>query len=50
MKCEYYGDSILKFQEFVTRLSIEGKEKKYHKGCYELLLDKAIDKVKSNIS
>lgn len=50
MKCEYCGDKILKFQKFRTRIDHEGKEKKYHEGCDEILLDKLISKVKSNLA
>ncbi|MBA7495778.1 hypothetical protein ES702_06367 [subsurface metagenome] len=46
MKCEYCGDPILKFQEKIKRYNPRRGKTEYHKGCYEIILDKFIDKVK----
>ena len=49
MKCEFCKNPILKHQETRIRIDRDGKiVKKYHKGCFELCLDKIVEKVKSN--
>jgi len=48
MKCEFCKDPILKSQETRTRIDRDGKILKYHKGCFELWLDKIVEKVKSD--
>ena len=50
MKCESCRDKIWIWQKRRTRINRDGKKLKYHKGCFELLLDKLIDKVKANIA
>ena len=46
MKCKYCGDPIYKFQSKVTIPDRENNQEKYHKGCYEIMIDRISDRVK----
>ena len=48
MKCESCRDKIWIWQKRRTRINRDGKKKEYHEGCYEILLDEIVAKVKSN--
>ena len=39
MKCEYCNDPIYGFQKVVTSPDREGKQKRHHKGCHEIMMD-----------
>jgi len=43
MKCDYCKDPIYKFQKRKIR-----KKKPYHAGCYDLMLDNIINRVKKS--
>jgi len=48
MKCSYCNDPIYNFQKHKIRPDKEGKKRYYHEGCYEIILDEIIDRVKKS--
>ena len=45
-RCEYCKDPIYKFQEFKILTDKKGKKKNYHIGCFEILTDKIVNRIK----